>query len=341
MKIWIDIATPPQVLFMRPIINELQKRNIGLTITTRDFNETRWLADRYGLNHTVIGIHGGKTLVGKGMAILSRAIKLMNFGRQKGISLAVSHGSYSQAIAARWLHIPMVAFGDYEGQPANHIICRLATVIFVPDVFCKTNLFHYGASERKIQSYNGIKENIYLADFTPSPTFLEELAIPTENVIATLRPPSTVSAYHRFKNPLFDETLNYITSHTGTFVVLLPRGIDQYRKYSDLKLPNLLIPKTVLDGPDLIYHSDLVAGAGGTMNREATVLGTPVYTLFKGKMGSVDLHLIRAGKMVQIEDSEDILKIKIYKKDKSHFYQRHEDKDIVNEVVEMILNVKG
>jgi predicted glycosyltransferase len=46
-------------------------------------------------------------------------------------------------------------------------------------------------------------------------------------------------------------------------------------------LPNVFIPREIVDGPQLVYWSDLVAGAGGTMNREATVLGTPVYSQFQ------------------------------------------------------------
>jgi len=72
---------------------------------------------------------------------------------------------------------------------------------------------------------------------------------------------------------------------------------------------NVLIPREVLDGLNLIYYSDLVIEAGGTKNRETTVFGTPVYTIFKGRLGSVDQYLIESGKIVRIEDSSGIFKI--------------------------------
>jgi len=337
MKIWIDMVTPAQVLFLRPIIAELQKRGFELLLTTRHFTETVPLADRYRLSHTVIGAHGGGTLIGKGTAIALRAVKLISFVRHHAVSCAVSQGSYSQALAAGWLHIPLVAFQDYEGHPANHILCRVAERILVPNAFSKANLHRYGVSEAKIESYGGLKENVYLAEFVPDPTFLETTGIPSQKIIATMRPPSLVSTYHRFKNPLFDELLYYILSHSNAFVVLLPRGSEQRRTYEGLGLSNVLIPKHVLDGPNLIYHSDLVLGAGGTMNREATVLGTPVYTVFKGRMGSIDQHLIRLGKMVRIEDSTDISKIKVCKKPKAACISLRERQGLVNEVVNKIL----
>jgi len=58
MKIWVDIANSPQVLFMRPIVKELEKRGHSLVITTRRHSGTVALADRYGLSHTVMGAHG-------------------------------------------------------------------------------------------------------------------------------------------------------------------------------------------------------------------------------------------------------------------------------------------
>lgn len=339
MKIWIDMTTSPQVLFFRPIIAELQKRGHELLMTTRHCTETVPLADRYGLMHTAIGAHGGQTLFGKGAAIALRTVKLIRFARHQAISLAVSHGSYSQALAAYWLNIPSVAFGDYEGHPAAGIVCRTARRILVPNVFCKANLYRYGASETKIEAYGGLKENVYLADFVPDPMFMERTGIPAQKIVVTMRPPNLAATYHRFGNPLFDELLNYVLSYPNTFVVLLPRGSEQRRRYEGMGLTNVLIPHEVLDGPNLIYHSDLVIGAGGTMNREATVLGTPVYSVFKGRLGSVDRLLIRSGKMVRIEDSTDVSKIKICNKPKTTSAPWRAGQDLLDEVIEKTLEV--
>ena len=106
MNIWVDIANPPQVLFLRPIIAELTKRGHRLIVTTRRHSESISLADRYGLSHKVIGVHGGGTLIGKGAAIVSRALSSVWYLRRQGISLAVGSSSYSQAIAAKWMNIP-------------------------------------------------------------------------------------------------------------------------------------------------------------------------------------------------------------------------------------------
>lgn len=335
MNIWVDIATSPQVLFLRPIITELRKRGHELLITTRNSTETVPLADRFRLSHTVVGSHGGRTMLGKTVGLSLRAAQLAMRVWRHHISLALSHGSYSQAMAAYCLGIPLVSCTDYEGHPANHVLCRVAEKILVPNVFDATSLYRYGASPGKVDSYGGLKEDVYLADFVPSPGFAETAGIPLQNVVVTMRPPCLVAAYHRFKNPLFDELLSYVLSNPNTFVVLVPRGSEQRRQYEQMQSLRLLVPDRILDGPNLIYHSDLVIGAGGTMNREATVLGTPVYTVFKGAMGSVDQHLIATGKMVRIEDTNDFPKISLCKKAGSAFVPRDGHR-LLSELVDKI-----
>ncbi|KAA3660727.1 MAG: DUF354 domain-containing protein [Calditrichaeota bacterium] len=337
MKIWIDISTPPQVLFLRPIISELQKKDYDLLITTRNSTETVPLADSYKIPHVAIGAHGGRTMTGKSAAILVRAIKLMKFVRKHNISLAVSHASFSQALAAGMMRIPMITFDDYEGNPACHILCRVAKKIYVPQVFNNENLYRFGATEDKIEKFDGLKENVYLADFAPDPDFLADNGIPEDKILVTMRPPNLVAAYHRFENPLFDKLLHFVLANKNTFVVLLPRGQEQLKYYEGLNLPNVLVPGKILDGPNLIYYSDLVLGAGGTMNREATVLGAPVYTLFKGEMGSVDQNLIKMGKMVRIENESDFANIKICKRQKSIDLSMQKGKELVDDVVHKII----
>jgi predicted glycosyltransferase len=63
-----------------------------------------------------------------------------------------------------------------------------------------------------------------------------------------------------------------------------------------LKLPSVIVPDATVDAQSLIALADLVVSAGGTMNREAVALGTPVYTTFGGRLGGVDEWLIRQGR---------------------------------------------
>ncbi len=42
------------------------------------------------------------------------------------------------------------------------------------------------------------------------------------------------------------------------------------------------------------------------MNREAAALGVPVYSIFRGKSGAVDRHLQNEGRLMLIENVDDV-----------------------------------
>ena len=68
-----------------------------------------------------------------------------------------------------------------------------------------------------------------------------------------------------------------------------------------------MIPAKPVDGPSLVYAADLVVSAGGTMNREAALLGTPTWTTFAGELGAVDRMLIDTGRMAILDRPEQLL----------------------------------
>ncbi|MCX5829814.1 MAG: DUF354 domain-containing protein [Deltaproteobacteria bacterium] len=74
----------------------------------------------------------------------------------------------------------------------------------------------------------------------------------------------------------------------------------------------------------------------GSMNREAAVLGTPTYSLFKGKLAAVDRHLIERGRMVRLDEMEKIPLIRLKKKYRGGT-SLMKSKDLVEEVAEMFL----
>jgi predicted glycosyltransferase len=94
-------------------------------------------------------------------------------------------------------------------------------------------------------------------------------------------------------------------------MVLLPRNEKQealLRKTWPHQSDNgkIIIPDHVVDGLNLIWHSDLVISGGGTMNREAAALGVPVYSIFRSKIGAVDQYLANSGRLVLLESVEDV-----------------------------------
>ena len=61
-----------------------------------------------------------------------------------------------------------------------------------------------------------------------------------------------------------------------------------------------------MDGRSLVAFADLLVSAGGTMNREAAVLGTPVWSIFEGQLGAVDERLAQEGRLRFLADPAEL-----------------------------------
>ncbi len=342
MKIWIDLANAPHVLFFSPIIERLVSQDNEILISLRDFNQTKEIASRYMINGQVIGKHGGKSYVLKFFNLIKRSFQLKNYGRRKAIELAVSHNSYTHAIAGKLVGAKVITLMDFEGQPANHIAFRLANKIIVPDCFPDRYLRRFGASPKKTYKYHGFKEQVYLSDFRPDKTFLSDLVRSSglsdewkidNTVLVVIRTPAVMAAYHHFRNPIFENLLQKLHENKDLTVILLPRSNDD-KTHIQRRFPEFKIPSYPLIGSDLVYYADLVISAGGTMNREAAILGTPAYTIFAGTIPAVDKKLIEMGRLEYISSEVDLNKIKYIKKKPQSILSNPElCTEIVNEIL--------
>jgi predicted glycosyltransferase len=167
-------------------------------------------------------------------------------------------------------------------------------------------LDRYGA-KGKIHSYVGLKEEYYLADFEPGETVIAELGIDRDRPLVVVRTPPEVSLYHRFENDLFAGVLARLREaarEQGVQSVVLPRTVDQRTQLRGIE--GFTVPEQAIDAQSLIAFADLVISAGGTMNREAVALGTPVYTTFEGRLGAVDERLISEGRLRKLGGVEQL-----------------------------------
>lgn len=305
MKIWLDLANSPQVLFFRPILSELIKRGNHVNITTRDYAQTVALANDYHISHEVIGTHGGKNLSGLVSKLGRRALQLRQWAAPQKFNLAISHNSYAQIIAAKMLGIPVITLMDYEHQPLNHIAFRLANKVLVPDVFPKNQLRKMGAIKKTV-FYPGLKEQVYLDDFVPTANFRVTEGLPDNQPLIVVRPPASWTAYHRFENHLFDFVMDTLIQQENVYILFLPRLMDQAQSLSNIKKINFKIASKTYNGPDLLYSADTVISGGGTMNREAAILGSKAYSVFGGKDCAVDGYLVNQGRLLKIQNENDV-----------------------------------
>jgi predicted glycosyltransferase len=272
-------------------------------ITAREYTQTLELLELHGMDYTLIGKHGGASRVRKLLRLIQRTGGMRRFAKDKGFDLAIAHGSNDIAIASRMLGIPEANMHDYEFAVMQHQVgCRLAKRVIFPDSVPPERLKRFGVTPEKLFQYPGIKEEYYLSDFKVDEHALEKLGVDTDRVVVVVRPPPDVSLYHRRSNPLFPQVLARVGSEPGVHAVVLPRTEEQRTYVKELALPSLIVPDHAVEAQSLVALADLVVSAGGTMNREAVALGTPVYTTYGGRLGGVDEALIRSNRLRPLTD---------------------------------------
>jgi predicted glycosyltransferase len=228
--------------------------------------------------------------------------------RRRKYDLAIAHGSVDLAVVSAILRIPSAQMQDYEFAGLQRKIAfRVARRVLVPDAIPVERLEKIGASEARLVRYPGLKEDYYLADFRPDPAVLDELKIDRQRVLVVVRPPPETSEYHH-ANPLYEQVIDRLATEKDVTAVVIPRTEGQAQAIRARANPNLIVPERAIDAQSLIAYADLVVSAGGTMNREAVALGTPVYTTFSGALGAVDERLIAEGSLRRL-DSPDQLEL--------------------------------
>ena len=316
--IWVDLDNSPHVPFFKPIVEELQRRGHELIITARDCFQVCGLADLLELRYKRVGRHYGKNKLMKVAGTLVRSLELSPTIFRTKPSLALSHGSRSQLILATLLGIRSVLILDYEYTQSLPGI--RPTWSIMPEVIPVDSS---NIDARHLIKYPGIKEDVYVPDFKPNPSIIEELNVDEKEILVTVRPPATEAHYHiSASTEFFIAVLDLLGKKENIRLLLLPRN-DRQESFIRTRWPELcasrkiVIPEHVVDGLNLMWFSDLVISGGGTMNREAAALGVPVYSIFRGKTGAVDRYLSEEGRLTLLETIQDVeARLVLKKRDK-------------------------
>jgi len=318
--IWFDIDNSPHVLLFKPIIHELKSEGYNIIITSRDFAQTLKLLDLYNLPYIRVDGHGGKNKVRKLYITLKRAMKLVKVLKNTQIDLMVNHGARAGIIAAKILGIPIISGFDYEYNEIT-ISLKLSDLILVPS-FLREKFY----SNKKIKFYDGLKEEVYLCDANFK-NIKEDICrysnFAKDLPLVILRPPSMVANYHKSQSDLlFRATLEYLKDKNCN-VLCIPRTwedrnfFEKFISQNGLNQRFKILENKVFDGKDLIWSADLIISGGGTMVREAAILGVPAYSIFGSKIGAVDLCLEKKGKIAIIRSTSDVKKIMVASKNSS------------------------
>jgi predicted glycosyltransferase len=306
MRVWMDLTNTAHVLVLRPLVERLEAAGHEVELTARPLSHTVELLEDWGHPFTVLGRHGGAGRPGKALAAAARTPQLIQYARGRRFDCALAHGSTDLPPACRLLGIPNTTMFDYEwASLQHHVNCRLASRVLVPETIPPERLARYGARPPKLVRYPGLKEEYYLSDFEPDHRLLEQLGVDRKLPLCVVRTAPSYALYlGGSENELLRGVLERLAAADAQTVVLA-RTDEQRRAVNGLGL-DLIVPKRAVDGRSLVAFADLLVSAGGTMNREAAVLGTPVWSIFEGRLGAVDEQLAREGRLRFLSDPSEL-----------------------------------
>ena len=308
MRVWIDLSNSPHPLLFAPISRALEGRGHEVLVTARDHAQTVALARNDWLAIEVIGGESPGGRVSKARTLAARALALWRWARRARPDGAVSHNSYAQIVAARAARVPAVTAMDFEHQPANKVAFRLASRVLVPEAIPIGAMRRHGATGAKLVRYPELKEAIYIGDFEPDSSVVAGLGIEREagDVLVVVRTPPSRALYHQFENPLFAQVLDRLSREPTVRCVVLTRHPEQRVEIVERTLANVTVPAGPVDARALVYESDLVVGAGGTMTREAALMGIPTISIYAGEQPAVDTWLEARGALRRIAAIDEL-----------------------------------
>ena len=293
---------------LRPLVDVLEQRGDEVLITARPLSHTLELLDDWGHAYTALGEYGGARRADKAREAAKRARLMTAWGRAHGpFDAALAHGSTDLPVASRLLRIPNTTMFDYEWATAQHSLnCRLANRVLVPDAIPPERLRRYGATKRKLVRYPGLKEEYVLHDFEADPEVPRALGLDLDAPIAVIRTAPSYALYLGGREAALLPRLIRHLHDQGAQVVVLARNDEQRAEARSTGLDRVIVPERAVESRSLVAYADVLVSAGGSMNREAAALGTPVYSMFEGRLGGVDERLIEEGRLAMLTDVEAV-----------------------------------
>lgn len=331
MKIWIDITNTPHVNTLMPIIHHLKAKGHELIYTARDFSETLPLLSKHGIKPIVYGKYKGKSRVKKVMGLLQRMWMLLFDLPKFDMALSLG-GNYTSAIA--WMRgKKSIVFSDNDIS-FKFFSFAMGSFFIFPFYFKYQKIQKkYHIKDSQIYTFQGFKEDIYIADFQPDSEFLKQL--PFTNFI-TIRPENLKASYVPKDSTTIVPAL--FEAFRNENILFLPR-YEEEKKLAE-GYTNVWYPDYPLSGLDVCYYTKAMLTGAGTFAREAALLGVPAVSFFPSEVFlTVDKVMQEMGIEFKSRNANEIKQYvtNAVKKPAS----THQSKQVLAEVLRIIDTIVG
>ncbi|MGQ9469506.1 MAG: DUF354 domain-containing protein [Nitrososphaerales archaeon] len=310
MRIWIDVLTPKQALFFKPLVEELKRENHEVLSTSRLYREVNQLAEKIGLESIIVGKHGGGSLYGKLISSSERTNRLAGLIDEWKPKCAISFSSPECARVAYGLNIKHVCINDSpHAQSVAKLTIPLSYILLTPWIIPYSAWTRYGILRDKIVKYKALDPAAWLKRIKPHD--LESLDLPIDRAKKTIviRLEESFASYLLgLNNEWSDDLLKGILNRfQDVNIVVLCRYEQQLSEILKNYGDKFIIPKEVVIGYNLLKNTDLFIGMGGTMTAESALMGVPTISAYQGKDTYVEDYLIRKKLIVKPRTIKGIL----------------------------------
>lgn len=335
MKIWIDLVNAPHVRFFKNVIDFLKEEGEDVLITAREFGDTLKLLDLFGEDYISVGGHG-VTLSQKLLESTSRIYELSKIIAKEKPDVSVAKHSIELPRISYGLGIPSVYAIDNEtAVAANKLTLSLCNTIIAPKAIDIWDIVKFGADPNNIIRYNGTSESIHFKNFQYNENIFEDLNLDLKKEKTILmRPEPSLASYldADCRKSVLSPIVEALEDHAN--ILVIPRFKEQQQIFEDD--PDVTLIKPPVDTFSLMKKCDLVIGAGGTMNREAVLLGTPVISCYPGKILSVDKFYVDKGFMKRSTNVDEIISMALELLKDSKSLREFETDDLFDIIIKNI-----
>ncbi len=272
MRVWLDVITPKQARLMASIARWLGYEYL---ITSKGLNESVDLLKKLNVNFMKVGRYATEGLRDKLLAYAERVKLLLDIVLNFKPDVLISFSSPEAVRVAFGLSIKAITMND---SPHSYHVGRLTFPlswrIVYPEAIPKGDMVKLGASESKLVSYEGVDEVAWVKDFLKSKgNYKREYAV-------FIRPEESRASYLLEKGKSIAVSLIDDILGMGAKVLVKPRYSYQYKELKEKYGERIVLIEDTIDTLDLFSKISLVVTGGGTMAREAALLGTPSISTF-------------------------------------------------------------
>ena len=262
------------------------RRGDEVLVTARDFAQTLGLLERFRIDHTAIGHHRGGHVAAKG------ARAGVALGRARALGARARDRPRARPRLQRRLGRRRAAadpVGDRVRLRVGDASSTRSTAgsrarIVVPDVIPPERLAPLRRDAGEAAAVRGPQGGVLPRGLRARPrraaTSSGSTATSRSRSCARRPPSRSTTASRRRCSPRCSSAC--AASRSSCSRARAEQRAELARE------GGFIVPEQAIDAQSLIAFADLVISAGGTMNREAVALGTPVWTTFEGRLGAVD-----------------------------------------------------